>query len=290
MNVNKRDLRVPYIYILPALLVIIFVLGIPLINLIRYSFTDVTLVGNIKKWVGLKNYRYLLTPEFFNTLSTTIIWVVFGLIGIFVVGIILSLCLNKPIPGRGIMRAIIIVPWVIPHVFAGTMWLWAFDSSSGIINSMLLKLGLISEPISFLGPNLALLSVIFVRIWKGVPFLVMNLLAGLQTIPQEVEEAAKIDGAIGMKYFLYIILPMMKPVLIMSGTILTAWSLTIFDLVYVMTRGGPLNKTRLISIDIYEKAFVNLNLGQACAIAVFTMLFILPITRFLMKKSIGSSD
>lgn len=286
MNLNKRDWKVPYIYILPAALVIMAILVIPLINLARYSFAEVTLVGKVKKWVGLKNYKYLFTSEFFNTISVTFIWVIFGLAGIFIVGITLALCLNKPIPGRGTMRAIIIIPWVIPHVFAGTMWSWVLDSSSGIINTILLKIGLINKPISFLGIDLALPSVIFIRIWKGVPFLVMTLLAALQTIPQEVEEAAKIDGATGLRYFLHITLPMLKPTLIMSGTILMAWSLTIFDLVYVITGGGPLNKTRLISIDIYEKAFVNLDLGQASAIAVFTMLLISIIAYFLMKKSV----
>ena len=201
------------------------------------------------------------------------------------VGTTLALALNKPIPGRGIFRTIVIIPWVIPHVFAGTMWSWVLNSTNGIVNTVLLDLGLVSTPVSFLGADLALATVIFIRIWKGVPFLVMSLLSALQTIPSEVEEAAKLDGALGWKYFAYITLPLLKPVMVMSGTILMAWSFTIFDLVYVITAGGPLNVTELLSITIYKKAFINGDMGGAAAIAIFTMLFVSIIAFFLMKHN-----
>lgn len=285
MKVKKKGNKLPYIYLIPAVVIIVAIFAIPLFNLLWYSFAKVDLIGNFKGWVGLKNYKYLLTPEFADTLIRTLVWVVCGIAGIFVVGTTLAMCLNKAIPGRGIFRTIVIIPWVIPHVFAGTMWSWVLNSSNGIVNTILLDLGFIDKPISFLGADLALATVIFIRIWKGVPFLVMSLLSALQTIPSDVEEAARLDGALGFRYFWNITLPLLKPVMIMSGTILMAWSFTIFDLVYVITGGGPLKATELLSITIYKKAFINSDLGGAAAIAIFTMLFVSIIAFFLMKHN-----
>jgi len=284
----KRKMKkntLPYIFLAPAIIVIVAIFAIPLINLLWYSFAKVDLIGNFRSWAGFSNYKYLCTEAFAQTMMRTMIWVVFGIAGIFVVGTALALALNKPIPGRGFFRTVVIIPWVIPHVFAGTMWSWVLNSTNGIVNTLLLDLGLIKQPISFLGSELALATVIFIRIWKGVPFWVMSLLSALQTIPFEVEEAAKLDGAVGFKYFWHITLPLLRPVMIMSGTILMAWSFTIFDLIYVITGGGPLNATELLSITIYKKAFINSDLGGAAALALFTMVFVSIIAFFLMKHN-----
>lgn len=285
MKLKRKRKALPYIFLIPAIFIIFVIFAIPLVNLLWYSFAKVDLIGQFQRWAGLDNYKYLFTSAFAATLGRTMIWVVCGIAGIFVVGTTLALALNKPIPGRGIFRTIVIIPWVIPHVFAGTMWSWVLNSTNGIVNTVLLDLGLVSTPVSFLGADLALATVIFIRIWKGVPFLVMSLLSALQTIPSEVEEAAKLDGALGWKYFVYITLPLLKPVMVMSGTILMAWSFTIFDLVYVITAGGPLNVTELLSITIYKKAFINGDMGGAAAIAIFTMLFVSIIAFFLMKHN-----
>lgn len=284
-KMKKRKNALPYLFLAPAIFVIIAIFAIPLVNLLWYSFAKVDLIGNFRSWAGFSNYKYLFTEAFAQTMVRTLIWVVFGIAGIFVVGTALALALNKPIPGRGFFRAVVIIPWVIPHVFAGTMWSWVLNSTNGIVNTLLLEIGLIKQPISFLGPDFALATVIFIRIWKGVPFWVMSLLSALQTIPFEVEEAAKLDGAVGLRYFWHITLPLLRPVMIMSGTILMAWSFTIFDLIYVITGGGPLNATELLSITIYKKAFINADLGGASAIAIFTMVFVSIIAFFLMKHN-----
>lgn len=275
----------PYFFLIPAVAIILLIIAVPLFNLSWYSFAKVNIIGKFQKWAGFSNYKFLLTPAFWATMKRTMIWVIFGLAGILVVGTILALCLNKPIPGRGILRTIVIIPWVIPHVFAGTMWNWTLNSTSGLVNTVLLELGVIETPISFFGFELALATVIFIRIWKGVPFLVMSLLSALQTIPSEVEEAAKLDGAIGFRYFWHITLPLLRPVLVMSSTILMAWSFTIFDLVYVITAGGPLSATELLSITIYKKAFINGDMGGAAAIAVFTMIVVSILALFIMKRN-----
>lgn len=283
----KRTKRtfLPYLFLIPAVAVILVIIAIPLFNLFGYSFAKVNLIGDFQKWVGWSNYKFLLTPAFWGTMKRTMIWVIGGLCGILFVGTVLALCLNKPIPGRGLLRTLVIIPWVIPHVFAGTMWSWVLNSTSGIVNAILLQIGAIETPISFLGVQHALATVIFIRIWKGVPFLVMSLLSALQTIPSEVEEAALLDGSAGFRYFWHITLPLLRPVLIMSSTILMAWSFTIFDLVYVITAGGPLNATELLSITIYKKAFINGDMGGAAAIAVFTMIFVSLLALFIMRRN-----
>lgn len=286
----KRS-RVPkglstYPYITPAVLTMFAIFVIPLCDLIVFSFAQVNLIGTISKFVGLENYQVLTSKGFINSLSITIVWVLLGLTGIMVIGTIIALALNKPIPGRGFLRAVVIIPWVIPHVFAGTMWAWVFNSNSGIINNLLMQLHLIQKPISFLGADLALYTVIFIRIWKGIPFLVMSELSALQTISKDVEEAAMIDGSTGVHYFFHITLPLLKSVMVMSGTILMAWSITIFDLVYVITAGGPLKRTEIMSIFIYKQAFINNRMGTAAAVAVFTMIVVSIIAFFLMRKNI----
>ena len=124
MKKRKRKNVLPYIYLTPAVVIIIAIFAIPLINLLWYSFARVNLIGHFQNWVGLKNYQYLFSSDFIKTLGRTLIWVVCGIAGIFVVGTTLALALNKPIPGRGFFRTVLIIPWVIPHVFAGTMWSW----------------------------------------------------------------------------------------------------------------------------------------------------------------------
>lgn len=273
----------PYKYLAPAVIFLGIVFGIPLINTAVYAFADVSIMEGIQKWVGFKNFVFLTDPGFWATIKRTLIWVVFGVAGIFIYAMTVSLALNKPIPGRGFFRIVVIIPWLIPHAFAGTIWTWLLNSNSGFINTLLMKLGIIDEPISFFGESLAMATVIFIRIWKGSPFLIMSLLPAFQTIPEEVEEAAKIDGAGKIRYFINILIPMIKPVLVSGGIILTAWTITIFDIVYVLTGGGPSNATNILSITIYKSAFIENKLGVASAMSLATMLVLAVIGYFQMR-------
>lgn len=273
----------PYKYLTPAVIFLGIVFGIPLINTAVYAFADVSIMEGIQKWVGFKNFTFLTDPGFWATIKRTLIWVVCGVTGIFIYAMAVSLALNKPIPGRGFFRIVVIIPWLIPHAFAGTIWTWMLNSNSGFVNMLLMKSGIIDEPVSFFGESLAMATVIFIRIWKGSPFLIMSLLSAFQTIPEEVEEAAKIDGAGKIRYFVNILIPMIKPVLVSSGIILTAWTITIFDIVYVLTGGGPSNATNILSIAIYKSAFIENKLGVASAMSFVTMLVLAVIGYFQMK-------
>lgn len=273
----------PYKYLTPAVIFLGIVFGIPLINTAVYAFADVNIMEGIQKWVGFKNFTFLTDSGFWDTIKRTLIWVVCGVTGIFIYAMAVSLALNKPIPGRGFFRIVVIIPWLIPHAFAGTIWTWMLNSNSGFVNMLLMKSGIIDEPVSFFGESLAMATVIFIRIWKGSPFLIMSLLSAFQTIPEEVEEAAKIDGAGKIRYFINILIPMIKPVLVSSGIILTAWTITIFDIVYVLTGGGPSNATNILSIAIYKSAFIENKLGVASAMSFVTMLVLAVIGYFQMK-------
>lgn len=273
----------PYLFILPTVALFVLVLVIPLSNLVLYSLGDSNIYEGFTGWNSFENFRYLGTPRFLNTVWVTVVWLIGGVTGILVCGCAIALALNRPLPGISLFRAMIIIPWVVPHVFAAAMWSWVLHPQFGILNEALLRIGLIVEPISFLSADSALATVIMVRIWQGTPFMIITLLAALQTIPAEVEEAAAMDGAGWWQKLRYITLPHIAPVMTISTLIIAAWTLQIFDTVYVMTNGGPSRATQLIALDIYSKVFVESDLGGGAAIALVTLIAVAILGWFTLR-------
>lgn len=265
---------VPYLFILPTVILFVFILALPLYNLIKFSLGDSNIIQGYTTWNHFENYKYLISREFLETVKVTLIYVLFGVLGIVVFGTAVSLALNKPMRGLGLFRAIVIIPWVVPHAFAASMWSWVVNPQFGFLNQLLTQLHLVSQPISFLSEKTALITVIIVRIWQGTPFMIISLLAALQTIPTDIEEASSLDGANAIQKFFYITVPYIKPVLITTTMIISAWTVQIFDTVYIMTNGGPARKTQLIALEIYAKAFNQSDLGTASAIALVTLLIV----------------
>ncbi len=276
----------PYLFILPTIILLILVLAIPLFNVFKFSMGDSNIIQGYIEWNSFENFEYLSTEKFLKSLGTTVIYVISGVLGIVVFGLLIALALNKPMPLRGVFRSIVIIPWVVPHAFAATMWKWVVNPQYGFINQLLMKLDLISEPISFLSDGKALPTVILVRIWQGTPFMIISLLAALQTIPSDIEEAAKLDGASAFNRFRYITIPYIKPVLSTTTLIVTAWTFQIFDTVYIMTAGGPARQTQLAAIEIYDKAFLDYDLGTACAIAIIVLVIVgvIGVFRFGLER------
>jgi multiple sugar transport system permease protein len=258
----------PYAYILPAVLLLAAVYLVPMLDAVRFSFTDARLITGTGQWVGWANYLSLINPEFGIVLARTMLWLVLGVGGSLLVGVVMALILEKPIPGRTIFRVLFTLPWIFPDAIAATMWKFALHPGWGIVNSMLRQTGLTEDPINFFSTENALWSVIAVRIWKGAPFIFLAVLAGLQAISSEIDEAAYIDGATPFQRLIYIKLPILKPVLWASGTILAAWTLVIFDLVFVLTGGGPLQSTEILAMTIYDAGFSDGRIGLASAISV----------------------
>lgn len=276
----------PYLFILPTIILLILVLAIPLFNVFKFSMGDSNIIQGYIEWNSFENFEYLSTEKFLKSLGTTVIYVISGVLRIVVFGLLIALALNKPMPLRGVFRSIVIIPWVVPHAFAATMWKWVVNPQYGFINQLLMKLDLISEPISFLSDGKALPTVILVRIWQGTPFMIISLLAALQTIPSDIEEAAKLDGASAFNRFRYITIPYIKPVLSTTTLIVTAWTFQIFDTVYIMTAGGPARQTQLAAIEIYDKAFLDYDLGTACAIAIVVLVIVgvIGVFRFGLER------
>ncbi len=274
----------PYVYLLPTIILFVFILAIPIFNLIKYSLGDSNIIQGYKEWNHFENFKYLTNKKFLGSVKVTAFYVIFGVAGVVFFGTIMALALDKPLKGLGIFRAIAIIPWVVPQAFAATMWRWVLNAQFGFLNQLLLTPGLIKENISFLSdPNMALATVIVVRIWQGTPFMIISLLAALQTVPEDIYEAAALDGVNPLQRFSYITLPHIMPVLLTTTLIITAWTMQIFDTVYIMTGGGPARGTQLVALEVYAKAFQQDDLGTACAISL-CILAMLTILMYCKNK------
>ena len=266
----------------------VFILAVPLFNLFKYSLGDSNIIQGFKEWNSFENFKYLGSPKIFvQRLGHRYLCFFSACSASYLCGTIVSLALDKPIPGRGAFRAVAIIPWVVPQAFAASMWSWVVNAQFGFINQLLRSLGLIQDNLSFLSENTALATVIIVRIWQGTPFVIISLLAALQTIPEDIQEAADLDGVTAWQRFRFITLPFIKPVLTTTTLIVTAWTMQIFDTVYIMTAGGPARSTQLVALEIYAKAFQQDDLGTACAIALCVLGVIALLSMENLKKGRG---
>ncbi|MBD3308862.1 ABC transporter permease subunit [candidate division KSB3 bacterium] len=280
-----------YLLNLPALVIIFLTILFP----IGYSFHVSLLNWNLKRpqripFVGLKNYVDILTEaEFLHTLRTTFVFVFFSVALIMILGTAIALLLNQNFKGRGLVRAFILIPWAIPAVVNGIMWKWILDSSYGILNALLKAMGLIDSYIPFLSkPTSAFAFAVVANVWKRIPFAIILLLAGLQTIPDELYEAATVDGASTWQKLWKITLPMISSTIMVVLIFQTMISLRVFDLIYVLTSGGPGDATEVIGWELYKTAFQFLHVGQGSAlgyiIALITFLLAIIYYKLLYRK------
>jgi len=269
------------VLLIPALLVVALVAIYPLGKTIYYSFTNQEFLQGIEptKWVGLENYRTLWHDTIFRnavweTIKFTLITVAFE----FVLGMIIALVVNSSFKGRGAMRAVMLVPWAIPTVVAALIWRFMFDGDSGIVNAALASLG-VDPPVWFVDRLAAWVPVILGDVWKETPFVSLLLLAGLQGIDASLYEAARIDGASAWRQFRYITLPLLKPSLLVALIFRTRDAFRVFDLVYVMTGGGPGTATEPIALYTFTSLLQNLRFGygSALSVLVFLVAFLLAV-------------
>jgi multiple sugar transport system permease protein len=269
------------LFMLPAAVVLLLFLTYPLGLGVWLGFTD-TKVGRGGEWVGLENYIYLWGDSVtrlsvFNTFFYTIVASVFK----FMLGLWLALLLNKHLPFKAFIRAIVLLPWIVPTALSAIAFWWIYDAQFSIISWCLERLGLIDEYINFLGdPWLARFSTIAANIWRGVPFVAICLLAGLQTISPSFYEAASIDGATPWQQFRYVTLPLLTPIIAVVMTFSVLFTFTDFQLIYVLTRGGPLNATHLMATLSFQRAISGGSLGEGAALAVSMVPFLLAAIMF----------
>ena len=270
-----------FLFMLPAGIFLLFFLTYPLGLGVWLGFTD-TKIGRSGIFVGLENYRWLFDdPVFWLAVFNTLFYTVFASVAKFALGLWLAMLLNRHLPFKNFFRAIILLPWVVPTVLSAMAFWWIFDSQFSIISWTLMQLGIINQPINFLGdPWNARWSVIAANIWRGIPFVAISLLAGLQTIPQSLNEAAAIDGATSWQRFTKITLPLLTPIIAVVMTFSVLFTFTDFQLIYVLTRGGPVNATHLMATLSFQRAIPGGQLGEGAAIAVAMIPFLLAAILF----------
>ena len=270
-----------FLFMLPAAIFLLFFLTYPLGLGVWLGFTD-TRIGREGVFIGLENYLWLFDdPVFWLSVFNTIIYTTIASVAKFGLGLWLALILNRHLPFKNFFRAIILLPWVVPTVLSAMAFWWIFDSQFSIISWSLMKLGLIDQPINFLGdPWNARWSVIAANVWRGIPFVAISLLAGLQTIPQSLNEAAAIDGATPWQRFTKVTLPLLTPIIAVVMTFSVLFTFTDFQLIYVLTRGGPVNATHLMATLSFQRAIPGGQLGEGAAIAVAMIPFLLAAILF----------
>jgi multiple sugar transport system permease protein len=276
----------PYGSVLPALLVIVTFTIYPVIYALRISVYQYILTKpNSHPFVGFKNFHDVITSYYFKTaLINTGVYTLFAVVGVILFGIVVGSLLNTKIRSVNALKIIILLPWAIPAVVAGLMWKWILNSDFGIFNGFLYSLGIIKSYIPFLAnPTLAKFSLVMAHIWKEGPLAAIFILAGLQLIPNELYEAAKIDGGGGLRLFRYITLPLLRPILLVILVYETMTAILTFDIVYVLTGGGPGDSTALISWFAYAEIYKFLNLGGGIALSIIIALITLVLIILYMR-------
>ncbi len=269
------------LFMLPAAVLLVLFLTYPLGLGVWLGFTDAK-VGRAGEWIGIENYEYLVTDSVFRlSVWNTFLYTSIASAIKFALGLWLALLLNEHIPFKAFVRAIVLLPFIVPTVLSAIAFWWIYDAQFSIISWSLAKLGLIDRYIDFLGdPILARCSVIAANIWRGVPFISICLLAGLQTIPPSLYEAAAIDGATGWQKFWNVTLPMLTPIIAVVMTFSVLFTFTDFQLIWVLTRGGPINATHLMATLSFQRAIPGGALGEGAAIATAMIPFLLAAILF----------
>ncbi len=278
------DASEPYLYSAPSLVLIIAVMLVPLVIGISYAFRDMRLLDPFSGgFIGLEHFRTLSAdPSFLGALRNTLWWTGASVFLQFVLGLILALLLDKPFAGRGIVQALVFLPWAVPSFLAGLNWAWLFNPVIGPVPHWLFGLGLMSEPGNILSdPHHAMWGPIIANVWWGIPFFAITLLAALQAVPRDLYEAASIDGAGWFKRFSSITLPFLAPTIAITVLLRTVWVSNFADLIIVMTGGGPADRTQIVASYIFTQAFRALDFGYASAIA-FVLLVLLLVYSMLI--------
>ncbi len=287
---DKRT-RNPILLTVPMIIIMGTVIGWPLVRTILLAFTDAQMMDvGTSGFVGLANFKQAITNEgFLASLKVSAIFALIVVTSEMILGTAVALLVNEPFKGRNLLRALLILPWAIPTVVNAIMWRLIYNPEYGALNSLLTQLGLIDSYVSWLGSaNKALGAIIFADVWKNFSLVALIALASLQTLPSSQVDAAKIDGANAVQRFGYITLPHIIPSLQVALVLRIIEAVKVFDIIYIMTKGGPANKTRSGSIFVYQEAFTNSRMGSGATYAIIMvaviMIFILFYMRIITKK------
>jgi len=292
-----RRKTVPYILIIPLLIAFFAFIGFPLYKVFETSFYKASFLNPLaRQFVGIENYKWLFNfcypnPDvsyFLMAFGRSLLWVACSVILKVILGLLAALLFDSPyLIGKKVYRSLIIIPWAIPWAMAAMMWAWTLNPEFGIFNSILLRLGVISSPTSFLAsPSAAFITTFVIDAWAGLPFMIIMFLSGLQSIPGSLYEAARLDGASEIRQLFKITIPMIKPVMLTVSLLSMVWTFNSFDIIWVLTQGGPLRATETLPIAIYNTSFRMMRfggIGKASAMTIAQVLLITLISIFYIK-------
>jgi multiple sugar transport system permease protein len=281
----------PHLMVGPATLYLLAIMALPFLWAVYVSLTDKK-IGTTGTFVGVANYTDLLTDGlFWKSVRNTVVFTVGAVVIKVVFGLAMALLLNENFRGRSVFRVLLFLPWTVPTIVSVFTWQWMFSDVGGVLNAILRRIGLVESGVRWLSdPNLAMLSVIAVNAWRGIPFIGIALLAGLHAVPQEQYEAAKMDGAGIFDRFWYVTLPSIRPVAMLAAVITTIWTLNDFEIIWLLTRGGPANATQVLSTLSYTVGFQNLDLAKAVAIAVLSIPPLVLLINYVTRRALKEQD
>lgn len=280
LSLSTRRRRTGYLFCLPGLAFLALFLAYPLLYNVWTSVHDVDLgqlLGGAERFNGLDNYRAVADdPAFWHSVRLSLVFTLASLLLQFTIGFALALLFARPFPFNGLLRSLLLVAWLLPPVVSGTLFRWMLDAESGAYNALFRAVGLSGLSHDWLtDPSTSMAGVVFANVWVGVPFNMLLLLVGLHTIDPELHEAAAIDGANAWQRFRHLTLPLMRPVSVTVLLLGLLYTFKVFDLVFVMTGGGPVDATRVLSLYVYEVFFTFFRFGQGAAAGL--LLLVLPL-------------
>lgn len=282
-NADSRDARgvklgdgaFALLLTLPGFALLCAVVVYPLVSALVSAFFEESLLYPGRTFVGLENIREVLSGEFLELLGQTLVFTVGTTLVPFVLGFGLALALNTRIRGAKALRGLMLIPWLVPGVVVSFLWMWIFNANYGVLNALLQGLGIIDAPEAWLAhPNTAMAAVIVAKTWQSFPWMMVMLLAGLQTVPPELYEAAEVDGAGVVRRFTAITVPHLRGIIGLVILLEFIWNFQHFDIIYVLTGGGPAGSTHTFATAVYDTAFRGFDLGRAGALGLLWMLLL----------------
>ncbi|WP_245484800.1 carbohydrate ABC transporter permease [Rhizobium ruizarguesonis] len=276
------DLRMTLLLLLPSLILMIVVIGYPMIQGFWYSFTNGSLL-KAGKFVGLRNYGKLLSdPSFWHALRFSLYFAIANIIGCYSLGLGLALLLQKDFPGRGLFRVLLLLPWIVPSLVAIVSWRWMINDDKALFNQIIVFFG--GDPVYFLSSsNWTIAMVIIIKIWRSFPFMLLSLLAALQTIDRTLYEAADIDGATKWQSFRHVTMPAISGISVVLCLLMTVWTVNDFDTPWLLAQGGPANATENLVVLAYRFTFARNDVGMGAAVSFVTLAILMVIFTVVLR-------
>lgn len=291
-GIKAGENRFGVLLLLPALTAFCLVVLIPFLQALGFSFYEFTITMNEPEWTGLDNFRAILNDRaVLGSFVTTLIFVGLATFFSILIGLGWALILNHPFPGKNALRGLSLLPWVMPAVVAAFLWGWMFNARFGLLNAIVLDLGLVEYPVAWLSTNAgAMTAVVITKTWLSVPLFMAFFIAGLQNLDREQIEAARVDGAGNFHVLKDHILPHLRPVLMVTVVLGMIGNLQHFDTIWALTGGGPVRATTVLSVEVYRRAFEQWDIGMAATVGVVWVATILPPAYFYLRQLMARAE